>query len=332
MGVAAPETGARVLGRGNGVLVTGVRVRLTVVLVPVICMRVLIRYYCVPVTGDYTPARDDSAAVKLNKFHEYVNFDSANPANCAVIATRSSDQGDWRPDALGHTCGVERGRTDGQGTRTTPTPLADAHVQTTGGTAARRGGGDWTRTPLPDFTAIYCFDGQAARGLRPLPAAPGGSGCAIAAVNTPQSKRFAKFGDVWESRQRLECGDFSTALSQAIHGQCQGRCFELFTPTHFGQLQNVTSASNTPSNSEPLAPGTFKLPTGRLADLKSQLPSKDWPHAPVHRLVDNAVYFVTASTLHKQHLFDAPEKRDLLKIICRRVFHHRRHTAQATPI
>jgi len=33
----------------------------------------------------------------------------------------------------------------------------------------------------------------------------------------------------------------------------------------------------------------------------------------VHRLVDNAVYFVTASTLHKQHFFDTPEKRDLLE-------------------
>jgi putative transposase len=48
-------------------------------------------------------------------------------------------------------------------------------------------------------------------------------------------------------------------------------------------------------------------------DSKSQLPPKDWPHAPVHRLTDNAVYFVTAGTLHKQHLFDAPEKRDLLE-------------------
>jgi putative transposase len=48
-------------------------------------------------------------------------------------------------------------------------------------------------------------------------------------------------------------------------------------------------------------------------DLKSQLPPKDWPHAPVNRLADNAVYFVTAGTLHKRHLFDTPEKRDLLE-------------------
>ncbi|MGA3145756.1 MAG: transposase [Verrucomicrobiota bacterium] len=72
-------------------------------------------------------------------------------------------------------------------------------------------------------------------------------------------------------------------------------------------------ASHIPSNSGPPAPGTFKLPSVRLADLKSQLPPKDWPHAPVHRLADNAVYFVTAGTLHKQHFFGSPEKRDLLE-------------------
>ena len=56
----------------------------------------------------------------------------------------------------------------------------------------------------------------------------------------------------------------------------------------------------------PPAPDTFKLPAVRLADLGSQLPPKDWPHAPVHRLADNAIYFVTAGTLHKKHFFDTP--------------------------
>lgn len=64
---------------------------------------------------------------------------------------------------------------------------------------------------------------------------------------------------------------------------------------------------------KPAPPNTFKLPSVRLADLKSQLPAKDWPHAPVHRLADNAVYFVTAGTLYKKHLFDTPEKRDSLE-------------------
>ena len=63
----------------------------------------------------------------------------------------------------------------------------------------------------------------------------------------------------------------------------------------------------------PVAPVTFSLPKVRLVDLKSQLPPKDWPHAPVHRLAENAVYFVTAGTLHKRHFFDTPAKRDLLE-------------------
>ncbi len=65
-------------------------------------------------------------------------------------------------------------------------------------------------------------------------------------------------------------------------------------------------------SSEPLRPNTFKLPSSPLADLKSQ-PPKDWPHAPVHRIADNAIYFVTAGTLHKKHLFDTPVKRDVFE-------------------
>ncbi len=63
----------------------------------------------------------------------------------------------------------------------------------------------------------------------------------------------------------------------------------------------------------PAVPRTFRVPAVPLTDLKSRKPAKDWPHAPVHRLADNAVYMVTAATLHKQHLFDAPEKLDLLE-------------------
>jgi putative transposase len=67
------------------------------------------------------------------------------------------------------------------------------------------------------------------------------------------------------------------------------------------------------SGVKPQPPSSFKLPPVQTVDLKSQLPGKEWPHAPVHRLAENAVYFVTASTLHKQHLFDTPAKRDLLE-------------------
>jgi putative transposase len=82
--------------------------------------------------------------------------------------------------------------------------------------------------------------------------------------------------------------------------------FNLLVALAFRQFQIMDSL-------EPSTPGSFKLPSVRLVDLKSQLPPKDWPHAPVHRLADNAVYFVTAGTLHKQHLFNSPEKRSLLE-------------------
>ena len=41
--------------------------------------------------------------------------------------------------------------------------------------------------------------------------------------------------------------------------------------------------------------------------------SKDWPHAPVHRLDGAGVYMVTAATLHKTHAFESPEKLTLLE-------------------
>ncbi len=68
-----------------------------------------------------------------------------------------------------------------------------------------------------------------------------------------------------------------------------------------------------PAKTAPPSPNTFSLPSVRSVDLKSQLPPKDWPHAPVHRLAENAVYFVTAATMNKQHFFNAPQQRDLLE-------------------
>ena len=72
----------------------------------------------------------------------------------------------------------------------------------------------------------------------------------------------------------------------------------------------MDSSARIPPKPKLSAPTSFKLATIRIAD--SKLPHKDWPHAPIHRLTDNAVYFVTAGTLHKKHLFNTPEKRDFL--------------------
>jgi putative transposase len=42
-------------------------------------------------------------------------------------------------------------------------------------------------------------------------------------------------------------------------------------------------------------------------------PTKDWPHAPVHRLGSCGVFMVTGATLHKDRLFSTDEKLSLLE-------------------
>ena len=39
-----------------------------------------------------------------------------------------------------------------------------------------------------------------------------------------------------------------------------------------------------------------------------------WPHAPVHKMSEHGVYFVTAGTLHKAHLFRNAPRLDLLEL------------------
>ncbi len=82
----------------------------------------------------------------------------------------------------------------------------------------------------------------------------------------------------------------------------------------------MTSGENDP----PLPPAatSFALRPVPTVDLKLQSPPKDWPHAPVHRLSENGVYFVTAGTLYKQHLFDVDTKRDLLERLLRSYAKH----------
>jgi hypothetical protein len=63
----------------------------------------------------------------------------------------------------------------------------------------------------------------------------------------------------------------------------------------------------------PPSANSFALKPQIAKDLSTEAPPKDWPHAPVHRLSEHGIYIVTAGTLHKQHLFDTPAKRDLLE-------------------
>ncbi len=41
--------------------------------------------------------------------------------------------------------------------------------------------------------------------------------------------------------------------------------------------------------------------------------TKDWPHAPLHRLSRHGTFIVTGGTLHKQHRFQGAERLDLLE-------------------
>ena len=63
----------------------------------------------------------------------------------------------------------------------------------------------------------------------------------------------------------------------------------------------------------PEPPRTLSLPPEPPQPAEPQPPPKDWPHAPVHRLADAALYIVTAATLHKRHLFHTAYRRDLLE-------------------
>ena len=75
----------------------------------------------------------------------------------------------------------------------------------------------------------------------------------------------------------MECGDLSPLSAGDL------------SPSNVGALPNSQSAADE---------GIFKKP---------------WPHAPVHRLTEHGVYFVTAGTLHKENFFRGDPKLALLE-------------------
>jgi len=42
-------------------------------------------------------------------------------------------------------------------------------------------------------------------------------------------------------------------------------------------------------------------------------PSKDWPHAPIHRLDSSGIHMVTGATVNKERLFTTAEKLSLVE-------------------
>ena len=58
----------------------------------------------------------------------------------------------------------------------------------------------------------------------------------------------------------------------------------------------------------PASAFNFAAPAEANQNTKRELPAKDWPHAPVHRLSERGVYIVTAGTLDKVRLLNTPGK------------------------
>ncbi len=63
----------------------------------------------------------------------------------------------------------------------------------------------------------------------------------------------------------------------------------------------------------PPSPSNFSIKAPTEASPSMPLPSKDWPHAPIHRLSEFGIYMVTAGTFDKKRLFDSPGKLDSLE-------------------
>src|ERR1043166_2646774 len=100
-------------------------------------------------------------------------------------------------------------------------------------------------------------------------------------------------GDALRPPPALECGDLSplspsgglvrqTVPRPAARGEVAPRALD-------GDKSPPESGDNSPHS---------KIP---------------WPHAPVHKLDENAVYFVTAGTLHKERFFIDRDRLDLLR-------------------
>jgi len=49
--------------------------------------------------------------------------------------------------------------------------------------------------------------------------------------------------------------------------------------------------------------------------MKDDIQIGDWHHSPLHLFIPNTLYMVTGSTFHKQHIFDSPQKLQLLQNI-----------------
>ena len=103
--------------------------------------------------------------------------------------------------------------------------------------------------------------------------------------------------------QAMECGDLSplSPLGGLVHQAAPRPAAQRTVQSQ--QLVQKSDCAPTPDGDKSPAESGDMSPHSKAP----------WPHAPVHKLDDNAVYFVTAGTLHKERLFTDKARLDLLE-------------------
>jgi len=86
---------------------------------------------------------------------------------------------------------------------------------------------------------------------------------------------------------------------------------------HLIPSNSSASTKTSVPNAEPMtSPGIDRIGTeknGKMESGDASSHSKDWPHAPVHRLSEHGTYIVTAGTMYKQHFFQSEERLTYLE-------------------
>ena len=88
-----------------------------------------------------------------------------------------------------------------------------------------------------------------------------GGAIATAVLKPPHSKRFAKFGADKQSRQRLECGGFSTAVSRQQVTASTGAARPVPAYPRAGSFFSIGALSSVTYFGRPPSIGNFNSPS-----------------------------------------------------------------------
>ncbi len=122
--------------------------------------------------------------------------------------------------------------------------------------------------------------------------------------------RFRRSGP-WAGPRRQQAAPLRIAMPRGTG--ISKRAF-LVLPQHAvqGRVEEILSRLENAGPS-PVYDGQGLISESREGPTGNASPrSKDWPHAPPHRLSENGTYMVTSGTLHKEHYFRDRARLDLL--------------------